>query len=120
MDTSGVSVLNYEGFFATCVGSKDTTSDNFVLLQGDKGYIQVKGAANTIDEVEIHTGGDVETIDLGQNDNNMVSELEAFVEIMKNGDSSTALKLLDHSATVMKFLEAARKSAGILYPAHEK
>ncbi len=120
VDTSGVSVLNYEGFFATCVGSKDTTSDNFVLLQGDKGYIQVKGAANTIDEVEIHTGRDVETIDLGQNDNNMVSELEAFVEIMKNGDSSAALKLLDHSATVMKFLEAARKSAGILYPADEK
>lgn len=120
VDTSGVSVLNYNGCFATCVGSKDTTSENFVLLQGDEGFIHVKGGANTIDKVEIHVGEDVETIDMGQNENNMVAELEAFVEIFEAGDSNAALKLLDHSATVMKFLEAARKSAGILYPADEK
>lgn len=120
VDTSGISVLDYDGFFATCVGSKDTTGENFVLLQGDAGYIHVKGAANTIDKVEIHTGEGVETIDLGQNENNMVAELAAFVEIFEAGDGNAALKLLDHSATVMKFLEAARKSAGILYPADEK
>ena len=120
VDTSGVSVLDYDGFFATCVGSKDTASENFVLLQGDAGYIHVRGAANTIDYIDIHAGGETETIDLGQNQNNMVAELEAFVKIFEAGDGNEALKLLDHSATVMKFLEAARKSAGILYPADEK
>lgn len=120
VDTSGVSVLNYDGFFATCVGSKDTTSENFVLLQGDAGYIHVRGGSNTIDKVEIHNGEDVEIIDLGQNENNMVAEIQAFIEIFNTGDTNATLKLLDHSATVMKFLEAARKSAGILYPADEK
>ncbi|WP_411842709.1 Gfo/Idh/MocA family protein [Salinicoccus sp. HZC-1] len=120
VDTSGVSILNYDGFFATCVGSKDTASENFVLLQGEKGYIHVRGGANTIDSVEIHIGEEVEIIDLGQNENNMVSELAAFVEIFESDNRDEALKLLDHSATVLKFLEAARKSAGILYPADEK
>src|SRR5699024_8314147 len=80
----------------------------------------VRGAANTIDRVKIHADGETEIIDLGQNPNNMVAELEAFVEIIEAGDSNQALKLLDHTATVMKFLEAARKSSGIRYPADEK
>lgn len=120
VDTSGVSVLNYDSFFASCVGSKDSSSENFVLIQGDEGYIHVKGAANTIDVVEIHTGDEIETIDLKQNENNMVAEAEAFAKILDEDDHDQSLRLLNHSVTVMKYFEAARKSAGILYPADEK
>lgn len=35
---------------------------------------------------EVHVGDETETIDLGQNPNNMVAELEAFVEIFNAAD----------------------------------
>ncbi|WP_020007311.1 Gfo/Idh/MocA family protein [Salinicoccus albus] len=120
VDTSGVCVLDYDNFFATCVGSKDTSSENFILIQGEKGFIHVKGAANTMDVVEIHTDSEVETVDLVQNENNMVAEVETFAKIMDEADHEESLRLLNHSLTVMKYFEAARKSAGIFYPADEK
>ncbi|MCG1009822.1 Gfo/Idh/MocA family oxidoreductase [Salinicoccus sp. ID82-1] len=117
IDTSGVCVMKYVGSIATCIGSKDTKSENSILLQGDKGYIKVNGSANIIDSVEIQTDDYDETIDLGQHENNMVSELEDFKEIYDNGDHQSASGWLNHSINVMETFEEARKSASIMYPA---
>src|SRR5699024_7900836 len=81
VDAAGVSVLAYHGSFATCVCSTYTSSEHSGLLHGDDAYIHAGGAANTIDRVKLHADADTEITDLGQNPNNMVAELEAFVEI---------------------------------------
>ena len=119
-DTSGVCVLKYDGCVASCIGSKDTTTDNSVLLQGDKGYIRVNGSANIMDSVDVVTEEGKAHIDLGQNDNNMVAELENFRDMLSSKDRDSAAELLEHSMNVMEAFEAARSSADIKYPADEK
>lgn len=116
VDTSGVCVMQYEGSVATCIGSKDTKSENSILIQGDQGYIKVNGSANILDSIEIRTDGYDETIDLDQYENNMVSEIEDFKKVYDNGDHQSASDWLEHSMHVMETFEKARKSANIQYP----
>ena len=120
VDTSGVCVLQYVNSVATCIGSKDTKSENSVLLQGDAGYIKVNGSANIIDSVEVVANGEKESIDLGQNPNNMVAELEDFETMYRSRDYGAAEAWLEHSVSVMETFEKARESAGIIYPADRK
>ncbi|WP_031545404.1 Gfo/Idh/MocA family protein [Salinicoccus luteus] len=120
VDTSGACVLQYGNSVATCIGSKDTKSENSVLLQGDAGYIKVNGSANIIDSVEVVVDGEEELIDLGQNPNNMVAELEDFEAVYQAGDHKAASEWLAHSVAVMETFEKARESAGIIYPADRK
>ncbi|GAB3057666.1 Gfo/Idh/MocA family protein [Salinicoccus sesuvii] len=117
IDTSGVCVMQYANSVATCVGSKDTKSENSVLIQGEQGYIKVNGSANIIDSIEICTDGYEKAIDLGQHENNMVSEIEDFKEVYDNNDHQSASDWLEHSMHVMDAFEKARKGADILYPA---
>ena len=49
----------------------------------------------------------------------MVDEMLEFDRILTEKDWETADRLLEHSLTVMKILETARKSGGIHFPADE-
>lgn len=42
IDTSGVVLLQYDGFQAVCVGCKDTRSECIAQIQGEKGFITMR------------------------------------------------------------------------------
>ncbi|MDM5299948.1 Gfo/Idh/MocA family oxidoreductase [Bacillus pumilus] len=117
IDTSGVLTFTYRDFMATSVGSKDTNSLNFVLIQGEKGFIHVKNGANGCEEVLLHTGDQVISLNAQTNPNRLFYEAEAFQHIIATKDHELCYAWLDDSLSVMKVLEAARKDAGIIFPA---
>ncbi|WP_336781087.1 Gfo/Idh/MocA family oxidoreductase [Paenibacillus illinoisensis] len=118
IDTSGVVVLKYPEFIAECVGCKDTTSMNFVLIQGEKGYIQVVGGANGCQEIKIQIGQEpLETINVQAQSNWLYYEWEAFRNIYINKDYAKCYELLSHSQSVMNILAEARKDVGIVFAA---
>ncbi|WP_127538182.1 Gfo/Idh/MocA family protein [Paenibacillus illinoisensis] len=118
IDTSGVVVLKYPEFIAECVGCKDTTSMNFVLIQGEKGYIQVVGGANGCQEIKIQIGQEpLEMINVQAQSNWLYYEWEAFRNIYINKDYTKCYELLSHSQSVMNILAEARKDAGIVFAA---
>ncbi|MGG4130361.1 Gfo/Idh/MocA family oxidoreductase [Paenibacillus illinoisensis] len=118
IDTSGVVVLKYPEFIAECVGCKDTTSMNFVLIQGEKGYIQVVGGANGCQEIKIQIGQEpLEMINVQAQSNWLYYEWEAFRNIYMNKDYTKCYELLSHSQSVMNILAEARKDAGIVFAA---
>lgn len=45
IDTSGVLIMKYPNVLAVCMGAKDSSSENHVYLQGDKGTIRVYGSS---------------------------------------------------------------------------
>lgn len=47
-DTSGVMVMEYEGFVSTNAGAKDTWGVNFFQIEGEKGYIYIENGSNGI------------------------------------------------------------------------
>lgn len=119
IDTSGVLVMKYPDFIAECVGSKDTQGLNFVLIQGEKGYIHVEHGANGCQNVILHTDETAVTLNNQTTTNKLYYELLAFKEMYKNQDFDCCYELLDYSFSVIKMLVAARKDAGIVFPADQ-
>ncbi|WP_027340500.1 Gfo/Idh/MocA family protein [Halonatronum saccharophilum] len=121
IDTSGVLVLEYSDFICECVGAKDTTGMNFVLIQGEKGYLYVKKGANGCREFSLHIGDkEIRINEQEDNMNRLYHEILAFADIYNRGDFERCYELLDYSRSVMEVLVAARKDGGIVFEADLK
>lgn len=117
IDTSGVLVLQYDNFIASCVGSKDANGMNFALIQGERGYLHVEQGANGCRNIVIHEGDEVKEFNLQTNDNLLYYELVAFKKMYESQDLNGCYDLLTYSSSVMNVLDNARQSAGIVFPA---
>ncbi|MBE6074642.1 MAG: Gfo/Idh/MocA family oxidoreductase [Selenomonas ruminantium] len=117
IDTSGVVLMRYPGFFATALGAKDTESPCFVTIQGEKGWLRVLGAPNELKEFEVHLHGSGQTTRYALNryGHRMVHEFQEFARIYAAGDEEAMLSGLAISAAVMATAEEARKQAGIAF-----
>lgn len=117
IDTSGVAVLTYPNFIASCVGCKDTKSENFVLIQGENGYIHVLNGANGCAKVLVHVGDEVQEYNVQNNPNWLYYELTDFQKIFEEKDYNACYELLHYSHDVVETLVTARQSAGIVFEA---
>lgn len=117
IDTSGVLVMQYDGFTATAVGCKDTAGMNFVLIQGEKGYIHVENGANGCRTVHLQIGDTTEQYNAQTTNNPLYYELVDFVKMYHRGDYEQCYELLEYSYGVMQTLDQARQDAGIVFAA---
>lgn len=116
VDTSGFLVLKYDNFIAHCTAAKDSGSQSFLMIQGDKGYIRVDGAPNELNNVEINIRGhEVETMNLNQFDHRMVHEFIEFAETFESKNFDKMMAGLEISKIVVNTAETAIKSAGLRY-----
>ncbi|SFM15087.1 Gfo/Idh/MocA family protein [Salibacterium qingdaonense] len=120
IDTSGVLLMQYDHFTAECAGAKDTKSKNFVLVQGEHGYLHVENGANGCQRIHLHLGE--KTVELNNQimTNPLYYELLAFREIFKNQDVQQCYELLHYSQSVMDVYEKARQTAGIIFAADKQ
>lgn len=114
VDTSGIAILQYDGFIAECVGAKDTKSTNIAQIQGEKGYILIDGA-NGCRHVDIYIGDKHESFNLQHNENSLYYEISDFRDFYINKDYSSCYQLLDYSLSVLKTIVALRKDANIIF-----
>lgn len=117
IDTSGVLVLNYEGFHAVCVGCKDTKSHNISQIQGEKGYITLNSETSRCANYSLTTNDGTVLPAIKQEDIALYYEIKDFMKIMEEQDYAACEALLKYSNEVMEVLEQARKKAGIRFPA---
>ncbi|QIK56566.1 Gfo/Idh/MocA family oxidoreductase [Erysipelothrix sp. HDW6A] len=111
IDTSGIVTLTYPDFVVECVGAKDSFSQNFVQIQGDKGYIMVPSSANIMRSVSTITK-DKDVEHHIQDKPVLYYEIEAFKNIIDSNDFEKCYKLLQHSYDVVEVVEAARRDIG--------
>lgn len=117
IDTSGVAVMKYPNFIAECVGAKDTNSINFVLIQGEKGFIHVKNGANGCHKVILHKHNQEIVLNNQVEQNRLYYELENFYQIYQAKDFERCYELLAHTQSVMEVYQSLRKSGGIVFKA---
>ncbi|MEG0093273.1 MAG: Gfo/Idh/MocA family oxidoreductase [Erysipelotrichaceae bacterium] len=115
IDTSGVLILSYPGFQATCVGCKDSKSQNISQIQGEKGYITVNSETSKCADFSININDTSETPAIKQQDIMLYYELGDFIKIINNNDHKTCDELMEHSHMVMEVLTQARHSANIVF-----
>ena len=120
IDTSGVMIMQYPGFTATLTGSKDTRCDNFVYIQGEKGFIHVNGIPSICQEIIVDISGQQpKTLNLQSNPYRLYYELEVFKAIYDAKDFERCYELADYCANVVGLVETVRKKAGVIFAADE-
>lgn len=120
IDTSGVLIMQYDGFVCTATACKDSKSQLINQIQGTKGYITIPGASSLCSEFTVHEKSGETTYNEQHNPNGLYYEMRDFKEIFSAGDKARRDAMLDYSYSVSKVVEQARKSAGIHFPADDR
>ena len=104
VDTSGILILEYEKFIASCIAAKDSESPSYFLIQGDKGYIKINSAPNAFKNVEVNLRGDIKKFDKNLYENRMVEEFIDFGKIFEESNYSAMEDYLRNSLNVMEII----------------
>lgn len=116
IDTSGIMVMQYDGFTSESSGAKDTWGVNFFQIEGEKGYIYIKDGSNGLAEIRVVTKTSDETFNAQDNPNRWFYEVQNMTKILLSKDFDAAHQNLDIMLNVVDVLESTRKAAGILFP----
>lgn len=118
IDTSGVLVLRYPGFVATCTAAKDSAGPQGGIIQGTDGRISTALSPNLVGPVTLELNdGTVETFDDGGAPDRLVTEFQEFIRVIEADDRATAARWLADSVAVSRVQTAARLAAGVRFPA---
>jgi predicted dehydrogenase len=115
IDTSGVVLMEYENMQAVCVGTKDSNSPCASLVQGEKGWMRIKGSASDGESLESCLEGVIREENLDRDPHYMVAELRNFARVILEQDRTACAAWLEQSLLVMDIAEEARRSAGIVF-----
>ena len=119
-DTSGILIMQYDGFVCQCAGAKDTWGVNSVQIEGEKGYIYIKDGSNGIAEVKMATKETQEVFNQQNNPNRWFYEVQNLTKMVLAGDHESNDRNLKVMLDVMEILESSRKEAGIFFPGDEQ
>lgn len=115
-DTSGIMVMQYDGFVSEAAGAKDTWGTNYIQIEGEKGYIYVKGGSNALSEIKVVTKEKEEVFNEQTSDNRWLMEIQNMTKLLLAEDRDILKERLSVMEDVMEVLENARKAAGIFFP----
>lgn len=121
IDTSGMVVLEYPDFLATCIAAKDCKGVYGSVIQGTNGCIKCKYPANLVGEVSLELNdGTVEKYDDGSAKERLIPEFSAFVRAINERDYDFCYDKLDKSMAVSELQTKVRLDAGIIFAADEQ
>jgi predicted dehydrogenase len=137
VDTSGLLVLTYPGFVASLTAAKDSGDVRFVLLQGEKGSVYCPSPASNLSAglslyerdnpettkqvIQRTAEAPRETFQYQDETNVLYYEARDICALFDNDNfdvcNAACTKALERSRMEMEIADAARKSAGIVFPA---
>ena len=110
VDLSGVAVLQYPGFPVVCCAAKDSDAPSGAIIQGDKGYIEVKSPVSVLTRAEVYVGGKLTaTLEVPDGSHRLEHEFRSFREIYLNGDYEAMEAKCRISLDVMYVMSDLRK-----------
>ena len=119
-DTSGILMMQYDGFVSEAAGAKDTWGENYVQIEGEQGYIYVKGGSNGLAEVKVVTKDSEEYFNEQENPDRWFYEVQSLTKLLLADDYEEIYRRLDVMLDVMSVLEDTRRAAGIFFPGDER
>ena len=111
VDTSGMLVLEYDGFLCQCIGAKDSAARNGVQLIGEAGYMEITPSSSNCQTVELNLRGQ-DSIKVHLPENPWYHEVQDLGRLVAAGDYDSCYKALETTHNVVEVLEKARKYAG--------
>ena len=115
-DTSGILMMQYDGFVSEAAGAKDTWGVNFFQIEGETGYIYIKDGSGALGEVKVVTKESEEIFNDQNNPDRWAYEVHAVTKLLLEEDYDAVYRGLDTMMEVVEILESSRKKAGIFFP----
>lgn len=115
-DTSGIMVMQYEGFVSTNAGAKDTWGVNFFQIEGEQGYIYIQDGSNGLARIRVVTKKEDITYSQQDNPDRWYYEVQELTRLLLADDYDSIYSRLDITLKVTGIIEDARRAAGILFP----
>ena len=109
VDTSGTAILRYHGFQVICTAAMDCGSENFCMVQGEKGWIKVEGPVSSCSRAVLNADGVTAVIGANPEKGRLKAEITEFARQFHERDYKTCYETLEHSLTVMEVLEQCGK-----------
>ena len=117
IDTSGLIVMEYDGFTATNVCAKDSDGALGVTIQGTDGWIKTFTGPNRCGPVTLHLHGGTEEVIDHSLPVTWEGEFREFVAQQNAGDLEECYRQLDESLLVSRIQNTIRREAGVIFPA---
>ena len=109
VDTSGILMLEYEGFQCVCIAAKDCSAPCCINIQGNKGCIHSSSMPNELKEFSFTENKcQPKAYQLADSPERLFYELAAFADLYERQDGAAFDRRLDHSLLVMEILDQAR------------
>lgn len=113
VDIGGSGIISYGNFSVSFINAKDSKSENYIIIQGEEGYIKVYGNIQEAEKIEIFKDGKSEFIDIKKERDLYFYEFEYFREIFENKDFESSKKKLIDSRNVLEMFEKLKISGNI-------
>lgn len=115
IDTSGVAILDYDGFIVNLIGSKDANGQNFVQISGENGYIYSDIHSSRFDHYTVYFNiGDKREVNYHE-EHPFVPMHQNFKNIYENHNTYKYDAYMKLTFMEMKVLDDLRRSANILF-----
>lgn len=118
-DTSGIMVMEYDGFISSNAGAKDTWGVNFFQIEGEKGYIYIEDGANGIKSVRTVTKTEDNIYNEQPDSDRWFYEVQGLTRLLRSEDYEKLYSCLNTTLDTIAVMETARKTAGIIFPGDE-
>jgi len=120
IDTSGVAMLEYDGFKALAICAKDSGAPSYAIIQGIDGYVRMDSAPNSCGNLTLHLNDGTEE----HYDRSLPvmweGEFREFRRQQESGDLEECYRQLDASLVVSRVQNSIRQAAGVVFPADEQ
>ena len=113
VDIAGSGLISYKDLTVSFTNAKDCQSENFILIQGQEGYIKVFGNIQEAEKIEYFSDGKLNYLDIKDENPLYFYEFDYFREIYEKNDLKECEKRLKESKDVLEILEKLKKSANI-------
>lgn len=103
IDTSGVMIMRYPDFTAVCTASKDADGDSHITIEGERGYIHVKGVTSVCQEYELHLRGEQPVVVKEERSvHRLAYEFRRFAEIFEHRDYDAMTAMLEQTRAAIE------------------
>lgn len=120
IDTSGLVVMEYDGFTATNVCAKDSNGALGATIQGTDGWIKTFSGANACGAVTLHLNDRTEEVIDRSLPIMWEGEFREFLAQQESGNLEECYRQLDESLLVSRIQNTIRREAGVIFPADEQ
>lgn len=117
-EATGNILLKYKEMIGECVYSKVTNSKLPSQIQGEEGNMVIREIPDTREITIYYNNGEVESIPIEKEENNMCYELAEFIRLV--GESEVDHPYLENSRMELKIMDEVRRQQEIVFPADKE